>query len=75
MVPSYVLVGAYTPYKCACLVVYSGADPLKRERKPKQGLRTVAYIAISICPIIHGHRTSKAPHPVRSAKLTGVPPS
>jgi hypothetical protein len=24
---------------------------------------------------IHGHRTSKAPHPVRSAQLTGVPPS
>ena len=24
---------------------------------------------------IHGHRTPKAPHPVRSAKLTGVPPS
>ena len=23
--------------------------------------------------IIHGHRTSKAPHPVRSAQLTGVP--
>jgi hypothetical protein len=24
---------------------------------------------------IHGHRTSKAPHPVRSAQLTEVPPS
>ena len=24
---------------------------------------------------IHGHRTLKAPHPVRSAKLTRVPPS
>ena len=24
---------------------------------------------------IHGHRTLKAPHPVRSAQLTGVPPS
>ena len=23
--------------------------------------------------IIHGHRTSKTPHPVRSAQLTGVP--
>ena len=25
--------------------------------------------------VIHGHRTPKALHPVRSAKLTGVPPS
>ena len=25
--------------------------------------------------IIHGHRTLKAPHPVRSAQLTRVPPS
>ena len=24
---------------------------------------------------IHGHRTLKAPHPVRSAQLTRVPPS
>jgi hypothetical protein len=33
------------------------------------------YRAIKIYPFIHGHRTSKAPHPVRSAQLTGVPPS
>jgi hypothetical protein len=25
--------------------------------------------------VIHGHRTLKAPHPVRSAQLTRVPPS
>ena len=33
-----------------------------------------AHISTSSCIFtIHGHRTSKAPHPVRSAQLTGVP--
>ena len=30
---------------------------------------------VTECLVIHGHRTLKAPHPVRSAQLTGVPPS
>jgi hypothetical protein len=33
------------------------------------------YGRVEICTLIHGHRTLKAPHPVRSAQLTRVPPS
>ena len=33
------------------------------------------YITMSHFIFIHGHRTLKAPHPVRSAQLTRVPPS
>ena len=33
------------------------------------------YREISLWVDIHGHRTLKAPHPVRSAQLTRVPPS
>ena len=33
------------------------------------------YSGVIVVYSIHGHRTSKAPHPVRSAQLTGVPPS
>jgi hypothetical protein len=39
------------------------------------GLENASYIQLKGREDIHGHRTLKAPHPVRSAKLTRVPPS
>ena len=35
----------------------------------------VACMPFFTTSVIHGHRTLKAPHPVRSAQLTRVPPS
>jgi hypothetical protein len=37
--------------------------------------KTVVYSHVMHVTFIHGHRTLKAPHPVRSAQLTRVPPS
>ena len=41
----------------------------------KKGEGKVVYRLMKGEEDIHGHRTLKAPHPVRSAKLTRVPPS
>ena len=38
-----------------------------------RGLRSIIYKVLESLRDIHGHRTLKAPHPVRSAKLTRVP--
>jgi hypothetical protein len=40
-----------------------------------QGLKSRIDKVLKGARDIHGHRTLKAPHPVRSAKLTRVPPS
>lgn len=52
------------------------ADGIGSDRILMRALRCrCLYEAIKTYYTIHGHRTLKAPHPVRSAQLTRVPPS
>ena len=54
------------------------SDPLcqlKAKGGQFEDARGVACVLFFTKSVIHGHRTLKAPHPVRSAQLTRVPPS
>ena len=71
----YLLLVAYCPLT-SYLLVYLLVACLPTVSALKENiLKKWAYKPIPFIPIIHGHRTLKTPHPVRSAKLTRVPPS
>jgi hypothetical protein len=58
-------------YEIAIMHEYSGIA----ENAQIRNLLKAVYEQFLTWFTIHGHRTPKAPHPVRSAQLTGVPPS
>ena len=57
----------------ASLVEYDRLVKSQLEETLGQGQEEVVYESLEWSENIHGHRTLKAPHPVRSAKLTRVP--
>lgn len=58
------------------LILQGAADGIAADTSVLRALRyECLYEAMKTYYTIHGHRTLKAPHPVRSAQLTRVPPS
>lgn len=58
------------------LILQGAADGIAADTSVLRALRyECLYEGMKTYYTIHGHRTLKAPHPVRSAQLTRVPPS
>lgn len=59
-------------------IVLEFNESAKEEKRCNHAMHSegvMAYEPFLTRHVIHGHRTLKAPHPVRSAQLTRVPPS
>ena len=60
--------------RCSLQVAMQKVAVLVHEQLMLKDTRCL-YVRMLFYNTIHGHRTLKAPHPVRSAQLTRVPPS